>query len=174
MTARSPDALPPDVRPGRLSTAAIDAMLEQRLVANLATIGLDGEPNVVAMWFRREGQSILLPTSRFTRKARELRGHPRAAVMIDESRAGLNLRGIRVRGTVTLLDGPQARALNRSIHTRYITERGLRQSEVERYLTSGDDLTIVVAMEDVTSWNLAEGEAGRALARSGEVHPLDA
>jgi nitroimidazol reductase NimA-like FMN-containing flavoprotein (pyridoxamine 5'-phosphate oxidase superfamily) len=168
------DTLPAAVRPGRLSEDEVDALLERTLIANLATIGEDDGPRVVAMWFRRAGDSILLPTSSHTRKARELRRRPRAAVMIDESNAGLDLRGVTVRGSVTLVEGERARELNRSIHRRYVTDRGLELPEVARYLTSGDDTTIVVAMEDVASWNLAAGEAGRALAAAAGARPLDA
>jgi nitroimidazol reductase NimA-like FMN-containing flavoprotein (pyridoxamine 5'-phosphate oxidase superfamily) len=172
MTDRSPDRLPEEVNPGRLSRAQIDALLELRLIAKLATVE-GGLPHVVAMWFRRDGDRILMPTSRHTRKARNLRASPLAAVLVDDSRAGLELSGVLIRGAVQLIEGPEARELNRSIHRRYVTERGLDQPEVAGYLSAGDDLTIAVQMDKTVSWNLAGREAGRALARTGEFHQLD-
>jgi hypothetical protein len=93
--------------------------------------------------------------------------------MIDQSRAGLDLRGVQIKGPVDLIDGPQARRLNRSIHERYITASGLAEDAVAAYLAQGDDLTVRLSIERVSSWNLADGAAGRALLRSGNVHPLD-
>lgn len=166
-------ALPEGVHPGRLSRAEVDELLGMRLIANLATHDERGGVHLAAMWFRRQGDTLLLPTSKHTRKARNLRRRPHAAVMIDHSRAGLDLRGVLIRGSVELIEGPPAHRLNRSVHRRYITDRGLKQPEVKRYLGSGDDLTIRVHLNEVVTWNLAAGEAGRALAQSGEYHPLD-
>ena len=44
--------------------------------------------------------------------------------MIDRSRAGLDLRGVQIKGTVELVEGAVARRLNHSIHERYITRLG--------------------------------------------------
>lgn len=173
MTSRSPEGLPNAVLPGRLSVAERDELLALRLIASLATVAPDGFPHVVAMWYRREGDALLMPTSQHTLKVRHLRRDPRAAVMVDLSREGLNLRGVIVRGIAELVEGPEAQRLNRSIHERYVTERGLAEPEVAGYLTSGDDVTIRVPFERVSTWNLAERPAGRRLRETGAVHPLD-
>lgn len=163
-----------DVMPLRLSDAEIDELLAARLIANLASINPDGSVHLVAMWFRRDGDRILFPTSHHTRKARNLRDRPAATAMIDRSVGGLDLKGIVIRGTADLLEGDEARALNRSIHARYVSERGLTLPEVAAYLGSGDDVTIALSMDRVSTWNLANGEAGRALTGAGEGLPLDA
>ena len=176
MTSRSPDR-PADaaaVMPLRLSGAEIDALLEQRLIANLASINPDGSVHLIAMWFRRDGDRILFPTSHHTRKARNLRERPNATVMVDRSVGGLDLRGVVIRGAVSFVEGDEARALNRTIHERYVSAEGLALDPVAAYLGSGDDLTIAVAMERVSTWNLADGEAGRALSAAGAGLPLDA
>ncbi len=171
MTNRSPE--PTDVLPLSLSTSEIDELLEARLIANLASINPNGTVHLVAMWFRRDGDAILFPTSHHTRKARNLRRHPQATAMIDRSRAGLDLRGVQIKGTVELVEGPQARRLNRSIHERYITPLGLTDVAVAAYLSEGDDVTVRLSIDRVSSWNLADGAAGRALLGSGRAHPLD-
>lgn len=160
--------------PLRLSRAEIDHLLGLRLIANLATVNSDGSVHLVAMWFRRDGDRILIPTSHHTRKARNIRARPVATVMIDRSVGGMDLRGVIVRGSVEIVEGDAARELNRTIHRRYVTEEGLVLPEVDAYLRSGDDLTLAVAMERVTSWNLADSEAGRALRAASGALPLDA
>jgi PPOX class probable F420-dependent enzyme len=176
MTSRSPDssADAAAVMPLPLSPGDVHALLEQRLIANLASVNPDGSVHLIAMWFRRDGDRILFPTSHHTRKARNLRARPSATVMIDRSVGGLDLRGVVIRGSVSFVEGDEARALNRTIHERYVSAEGLALDAVAAYLGSGDDLTIAVAMERVSTWNLADGEAGRALRTAGAGLPLDA
>ncbi len=172
MTSRSPD--PRELLPIALSAAEIDELLAARLIANLASINGNGTVHLVAMWFRRDGDSLIFPTSSHTRKARNLRARPQATAMIDVSRAGLDLKGVQVKGSVELVEGPQAQRLNRSIHERYVTAAGLADERVAAYLTRGDDVTVRLPIERMTSWNLAGGSAGRALSAIAGAYPLDA
>jgi PPOX class probable F420-dependent enzyme len=164
---------PADVLPLQLSPAEVDELLDSRLIANLASINPNGTVHLVAMWFRRDGDSILFPTSRHTRKAKNLRRDPQATAMIDRSRAGLDLRGVQIKGRVELVEGEEARRLNRSIHERYVTDLGLAQEAVAAYLSAGDDVTVRLPIERISTWNLADGAAGQALRGDGRAHPLD-
>jgi nitroimidazol reductase NimA-like FMN-containing flavoprotein (pyridoxamine 5'-phosphate oxidase superfamily) len=173
MTSRSRDDRIATVTPLRLSTEQIDEMLEMRLIANLATIADDGSIHVVPMWFRRDGDHILIPTSQFTRKYKNVTKRPHASVMIDVSRSGMDLRGALITGSVQIVRGDDARSLNRSIHLRYITPEGLAQDDVARYLVEGDDVTLKIAMDKIVTWNHVDSPAGRAIARSRQFYPLD-
>jgi general stress protein 26 len=159
--------------PLQLSALEVDELLEARLIANLASINPNGTVHLVAMWFRRAGDSILFPTSHHTRKAKNLRRHPQATAMIDRSRSGLDLRGIQIKGQVELIEGSRARALNRSIHERYISGEGLLQPAVAAYLSEGDDVTVRLSIERISTWNLADTPAGVALRVGSRAHPLD-
>lgn len=166
------DVAPEDVAPPRLSDTEIDQLLEKRLIAKLGTTDPDGRIHLVPMWFRRDGGHILIPTSRFTHKIRNLRRRPQAAVMIDRSRAGLDVRGVLIRGSVEIVQGDEAKELNRSIHLRYVSPEGLAREKVAAYLSS-DDVTLRISMDEIISWNVAGSLAGRQLASTGEVLPLD-
>ena len=82
-----------NVKPPSLSSAEIDIILSMTLFANLATLGEDKTIHIVPMWFIRLGNDICNPTSRHTRKYRNLKARPYASVMIDISREGLDLKG---------------------------------------------------------------------------------
>jgi PPOX class probable F420-dependent enzyme len=144
-------------------------LLNARLFANLATIDADGGIHIVAMWFLWDGEAVLLPTSRTTRKAKNLARNPRATVMIDDSRGGFDLRGMTVVGRAELIGGPGAADVNRRIHLKYLTERGRAFEAVDRYLAT-DDVTIRLVPERVSTWNLRDTEQGRAIAAEGEFH----
>ncbi len=163
----------PNVDPGRLEAEHLRELLSMRLIANLATYDPDGSIHLVPMWFLHWDDALLFPTSHRTRKIRNLRRRPWAAVMIHHAVTGLDLRGTLIRGEVELIEAPRSKELNRSIHSRYVTAEGLKKPEVVAYLGQGDDMTIKVAMQDVITWNLAAGSAARSLHGPGLTHPLD-
>jgi nitroimidazol reductase NimA-like FMN-containing flavoprotein (pyridoxamine 5'-phosphate oxidase superfamily) len=169
---RSPDAAAN--KPPVLSSAEIDELLSMTLIANLATLDDDGSIHLLPMWFLRIGNDICIPTSHHTHKYRNLRARPRASVMIDVSRAGLNLKGVLIRGRVELVEREEARLINRSIHLKYVTPDALSDPIVASYLSEGDDVTVKVHMDHVISWNLADSKAGQALGIGGWFRPLDA
>lgn len=146
-------------------------LLGAPLIANLATLNKDGSIHLVAMWFLWQDGAVLIPTSRSTRKSRNLRRDPRATVMIDDSRGGFDLRGITLFGRAELVEGEEAVALNRSIHRKYVTDEGLLLEPVSSYLAS-DDLTVRFLPERVSSWDLRSTPQGRALAETGLHRPL--
>jgi len=74
------------------------------LIANLGTNDEDGAIHLIPMWFLRVENYICIPTSHHTHKYRNLRARPRASVMIDRSQAGLNLKGVLIRGHVELVE----------------------------------------------------------------------
>ena len=163
-----------NVKPPSLSSAEIDKILSMTLFANLATLGEDNTIHIVPMWFIRLGNDICIPTSRHTRKYRNLKARPYASVMIDISREGLDLKGVLIRGPVQLVEGEEARKINHQIHLKYVTEEGLNDPSVASYLSKGDDVTVRIHMKNIVNWNLADSNAGRALRVKGRSRQLDA
>jgi general stress protein 26 len=160
-------------KPLSLTSNEIEELLSKTLVANLATTNDDGSIHIVPMWFMRVGNNICIPTSRHTRKYKNLCSRPRASVMIDISREGLNLKGVLIMGCVELLEGEEAKKTNHAIHLKYVTPEGLRNISVASYLSKGDDVTLKVRMDQIISWNLADSDAGKALRTQGLTRPLD-
>ena len=114
MTSRSSDAA--SDRPPVLSSAEIDEILSMTLIANLATLDQDDSIHVLPMWFLRVGNDICIPTSSHTHKYRNLRARPCASVMIDVSRARLDLKGVLIRGRVELsMERRRSRSIARFI-----------------------------------------------------------
>jgi nitroimidazol reductase NimA-like FMN-containing flavoprotein (pyridoxamine 5'-phosphate oxidase superfamily) len=162
------------VRPHSLTSAEIDKLLSMTLIANLATLGKDEAIHIVPMWFLRIGNAICIPTSRHTRKYKNLVARPHASVMIDVSRAGLDLKGVLIRGRVELVEGEEAHKINHMIHLKYVTPEGLGDSSVASYLSQGDDVTVKIHMDHLVNWNLADSKAGKALRVYGRSRSMDA
>ena len=163
-----------DIKPPSLTVAEIDKILSMTLIANLATLGEDYMIHIVPMWFIRIGDDICIPTSHHTRKYKNLRASPFASVMIDISHAGLDLKGVMIKGPVELVEGEEARKINHQIHLKYVTEEGLNDPSVASYLSKGDNITVKIHMDQLVNWNLADSKAGRALRANDWSRPLDA
>jgi hypothetical protein len=123
------------------------------------------------MWFLWDGEALLIPTHHRTRKARNLQRDPRATVMIDDSKGGLDLRGVALVCHSEIVDAPASLELNRRVHLKYVTEHGLELEPVRRYLAT-DDVTLRLQPVKTSSWDLRSAEPSRTLLESGEFHRL--
>ena len=146
-------------------------LLDARLIASLATLNDDGSIQVVAMWFLWDGAAVLIPTSHSTRKVRNLERDQRATVMIDDSRGGLDLRGVTLVGRAEIVRGEAALELNRRVHLKYVSDEGLALGPVRGYLST-DDVTIRFVPQRVSSWDLRSTEQARSLSESRLYLPL--
>ncbi len=60
----------------------IDALLEKQLIARMTTIGPDGYPHTVPVWFMRDGDDIVIISVRDTHKVAHIARNPKGAVVI--------------------------------------------------------------------------------------------
>ncbi len=160
-------------RPHNLTSNEVQNLLSKRLIANLATLNDDGSIHLVPMWFLQVDNNICIPTSHNTRKYRNLKKRSYASVMIDKSRASLNLKGMLIMGQVELICGQEAKQINHSIHLKYVKPEALSDIRVSSYLSEGDDVTVKIHMDRLITWNLVDSKAGKALRAGGWFHPLD-
>ncbi len=72
----------------------------------LATVGADGQPHLVAMWYGIIDGEIWLETKVKSQKAVNLRRDPRFTFMIEDGDTYDTLRGVSFEGTVEITDDP--------------------------------------------------------------------
>jgi hypothetical protein len=77
--------------------------------------------------------------------------------MIDESRGGLDLRGVTLVCHADIVDAPASLELNRRVHLKYVTEHGLELEHVRRYLAT-DDVTLRLQPVKTSSWDLRNAD----------------
>jgi len=82
----------------------IAAFLERSRTATLATLGTDGTPHLVAMWYGVLDGRIYFETKVKSQKAVNLRRNPRAVVMVEAGDTYDTLRGVSLEGTCILID----------------------------------------------------------------------
>ncbi len=66
----------------QILTRAVRQFLNKPRIARLATIGSDGYPHIVPIYFMRDGDDILFGSDRDERKVRNALAHRQAAVVI--------------------------------------------------------------------------------------------
>ncbi len=103
-----------------MTDSEIEAFLASRRTANLATIGADGRPHVVGMWFALIDDVIWFETKAKSQKAVNLRRDPRATVLVEDGLTYDTLRGVSLEGTCEIIDDPAALwAVGVSVWERY-------------------------------------------------------
>ena len=138
--------------PERLADARVQQYLGAKEVVVLATVGADGAPLAMPMWFLHDPATITMISQADTQKVRNLRRDPRVAVVAESVGASGDIRGVTVRGRAAFLDDTaERRALVERLLAKY-------HPRLER-LWSGramppDRVLFRIAPGHVRSWGL--------------------
>jgi len=89
-----------------MSDDEVARFLEQSRIATMATVGADGRPHLVAMWFGLVDGHIYFETKAKSQKAVNLRRDPRITVSVEAGDTYDQLRGVSIDGTTTIIDDP--------------------------------------------------------------------
>lgn len=88
-----------------LTPAERDAYLTEQRTLRLATVGPDGEPQVVPLWFVWVGGTVFMNTTEGNLTVRNAAAHPRVALTVDDGETYDDLRGVILRGRLEPADG---------------------------------------------------------------------
>jgi hypothetical protein len=146
-------------------------LLDARLIATLATTERDGSAYLSAVWFLRDGDELLIATGGRTRKALNAAARPGASMLIDTGGPG-PLRGAAATGTVSVVRGAEAVALNERVWAKYLTPAGRAHPEAGEAIAGHDDVTIRFRPGSWRTWGTDE-DFGGALEQPGVAYPLD-
>jgi PPOX class probable F420-dependent enzyme len=133
--------------------------LAEPRVAALATLEPDGLPYQAAVWFEFRDGAFLVPTGRGSRKARNALARPRGSILVDDR--GEGFCGLSARGTIEVVEGDEALALNDRIHRRFVTDAGMAEPALGGLLEAGDDVTLRLLPERWAEWDMGPAFGGR-------------
>jgi PPOX class probable F420-dependent enzyme len=103
-----------------MSEAEVQQLLQERRICNIATIGPNGMPHLVAMWFAVVDGEIWFETKAKSQKAVNLRRDPTITVMIEDGQSYDTLRGVSIDGTAEIIDDPETNLrVGKSVWERY-------------------------------------------------------
>ena len=89
-----------------MTPAELQAFLEEEQILQVATIGPDGSPHLVPMWYVMEGNQIVFRSFSKSQKIANLRRDPRLTVLVERGAAYTELQGVMIRGTGNLITDP--------------------------------------------------------------------
>ena len=91
-----------------MSDDEIAAYIAAHRTANMASIGPDGVPHVVAMWYGLLDGVLWFETKSRSQKAQNLRRDPRMTVLLEDGFTYDTLRGVSLEGRGVIVDDPDA------------------------------------------------------------------
>ena len=141
-----------------MTASEVDAFLERSRTGVLTTLGRDGFPHSVAMWFVRDDRELLMWTYRKSQKARNALRDPRAAFLLESGDGYDSLAGVMIKGRLRPIESfDEVVAIGRRLYERYtFPSSGLPYDqgpnvEVERQASKRIGLALPLAQ--TTSWD---------------------
>ena len=89
-----------------MSAAEITDFVTRSRTGTLATVGPDGQPHLVAMWYGLLDGDIWLETKAKSQKVTNIRRDPRVSFLIEDGMTYDSLRGVSFEGTAEITDDP--------------------------------------------------------------------
>ena len=91
-----------------MSDEEIATFLEQSRTATMVTIGPNGMPHVVAMWYGLIDGKVYFETKGKSQKVQNLRRDPRIVVAVEAGHTYDQLRGVSIEGNAVLIEDTEA------------------------------------------------------------------
>src|ERR1700736_1098684 len=91
----------------RMNDEEIRAFLEEQRILQVATIGKDGWPHLVAMWYVLINDQVVFWTYAKSQKAVNLRRDPRLTCLVEAGERYEELRGVQIKGQAVMSDDPE-------------------------------------------------------------------
>ncbi|HET9141209.1 pyridoxamine 5'-phosphate oxidase family protein [Actinophytocola sp.] len=95
----------------RMTPGEITGFVEAELTAHVATIGPNGRPHLVPVFYVTRGEAIATWTYAKSQKVANLRRDPHATVLIEAGESYGELRGVSMECDVDIIDDVEAVAL---------------------------------------------------------------
>ncbi len=106
-----------------MSDAEVAAFLDEERTVICASIGRDGFPHLMPLWYVRRDEDLWSWTFGKSQKVRNLERDPRATLQVEAGEEYAELRGVMLKCDVTLhRDGERVAELGTELFTRYRPE----------------------------------------------------
>lgn len=129
----------------------INEILQQPLIARMATADLSGQPHVVPVWFGWDGATLWISSYSNTRKVGDLGKNPKISVVIDVAEENGENKGVIFEGSVELVRAPREFLREKFvwIYTRYLGTEGVLAAEPQSWIEDPHNLLIKLTPDKV-------------------------
>ena len=139
----------------RMTPEEADAYLRRRHTMNVASIGLGGQPHLVAMWygFFSDGSPGFWTFGK-SQKIVNLRRDPRITCLVETGDQYEELRGVELVGRAELLDDePSLRDVGKSVVERYFDFSSDEELDAIIVATMAKRVAVKIHVEKTVSWD---------------------
>jgi nitroimidazol reductase NimA-like FMN-containing flavoprotein (pyridoxamine 5'-phosphate oxidase superfamily) len=137
----------------------IDRFLESKLMLQMSTIDELGEPNIQPVWFYydKNGEKLLVITSKIARKTKNLRNKPILYFSTDDE--NFPYKGVKGKGSVTIVEDPKRTVSEgEKISMKYL---GTLDHPIAKMITesskNGDNVLIEISPKFFSTWDYSKG-----------------
>jgi PPOX class probable F420-dependent enzyme len=137
----------------KMSSEEIETFLHGRRTMTVATIGRDGWPHLVAMWYGFLDGAPVFETYRKSQKVLNLQRDDRITCMIEDGDAYEELRGVELVGRGEVIEDPEVvMAAARSVVQRYF---GVPDDQIDGFAAAlaAKRVAVKVHVDQVVSWD---------------------
>lgn len=136
-----------------MSNEEIQAFLQEQRTLQVATIGRDGYPHLVAMWYTLFEQQIAFWTYARSQKAVNLRRDPRLTCLAEDGEHYAELRGVQIKGQALIYDERETvQRFGELIMGRYLGPLN-EQARAMVAAQAAKRLVVVVKSVEIVSWD---------------------
>lgn len=132
----------------------MNQMLNQPLIARLATADQSNQPHVVPVWFGWDGEDLWISSFSNTRKIKDLQQNPKISVAIDVSGDTGETKAVIMEGQAELVVEPRdfLRKQFQWIYTRYLGEEGVKAKDPQDWIEDSHNLLVKLSPKQVYLW----------------------
>jgi len=137
----------------RMNDEEIRAFLEEQRILQVATIGKDGWPHLVAMWYALINDQVVFWTYAKSQKAINLRRDPRLTCLVESGVRYDELRGVQIKGRAIINDDRETvQRIGEVIFERYT---GPLNDNTRQLVSAQAPKRVVVFVEpvEIVSWD---------------------
>ena len=131
----------------------IQTFLQEQYTLQVATIGRDGYPHLVAMWYILDEGKIVFWTYAKAQKAVNLRRDPRLTCLVETGQHYEELRGVQIKGMATIIDECESvQRYGELIFARYTGPLN-EQTRAMVAAQAAKRLIVIVEPVEIVSWD---------------------
>jgi len=137
----------------RMNDEEIRAFLEEQRILQVATIGKDGWPHLIAMWYVLINDQVVFWTYAKSQKAVNLRRDPRITCLVESGVRYDELRGVQIKGRAIINDDRETvQRIGEVIFERYT---GPLNDNTRQLVSAQAPKRVVVFVEpvEIVSWD---------------------
>ena len=138
----------------RMSEKEVWQFFEEARHLQVATIGWDGSPHLMTLWFAVTDGALVFPSYTKSQKVVNLGRDPRIAVLAEAGDTYAELRGVSINGRAELVDAAPLRIeLSQRIYRRYYPDKSEVELRDMAERGSRKRTMVLVHPERIRSWD---------------------